>query len=70
MKRFWLKRIEDETGISGTGCVAQGVIFDDGSCVVRWLTDVRSTCVYSSIADVEKIHGHKGKTLIDIVDVN
>ena len=29
MKLFELRRDVDETGISGTGTVAQGVIFDD-----------------------------------------
>ena len=29
-KMFYLKRVEDESGISGTGRIAQGVIFDNG----------------------------------------
>ena len=31
MKIFYLKRTEDETGVSGTGRVAQGFVFDNGS---------------------------------------
>ena len=30
MKMFYLKRGEDESGVSGTGRVAQGFIFDNG----------------------------------------
>ena len=61
---FYLDREEDATGVSGTGVVAEGVQFSDGSCVLRWLTGVRSTVFYNSIADVDYIHGHKGATKI------
>ena len=27
MKPFWLERVEDESGVSGVGRVAEGVIF-------------------------------------------
>jgi hypothetical protein len=64
---FVLNRIEDETGISGTGVVAEGVIFTDGTVAVRWLTETASMGVYQSIEDVETIHGHGGKT--EIVDL-
>lgn len=64
MRTFHLNRVVDETGISGTGIVAQGVVFDDGSCALRWLTEHRSTAVYDSVATLEKIHGHGGKTLL------
>jgi hypothetical protein len=36
MKTFELYRIDDATGISGTGIVAQGVVFDDGTCAFGW----------------------------------
>lgn len=65
MRRFWLKRTEDETGISGTGYVAQGCMFSDGTCVIRWMTEFRSTAIYASHEDLEKIHGHGGKTVIE-----
>jgi hypothetical protein len=61
---FYLNRQEDATGISGTGLVAEGVVFSDGTCVVRWITPVRSAVFYNSIADVTYIHGHQGKTKI------
>lgn len=59
---FQLVRHEDETGISGTGAVAEGVKFSDGTCVLRWLTEHSSTAVYASISELEAIHGHNGKT--------
>jgi hypothetical protein len=61
---FELHRDEDETGISGTGVVAQGVIFDSGKVALSWLTEHTSVAVYDSIRDVERIHGHGGKTRV------
>lgn len=64
MKTFELHRTDDESGVSGTGIVAQGAIFDDGTVALRWLTTHRSSTFYAKMADVEKIHGHGGKTKI------
>jgi hypothetical protein len=64
MKLFELHRDVDETGISGTGVVAEGVEFSDGSCAMRWRTGTTSTAIYTSVADVEIIHGHNGATRI------
>jgi len=30
MKPFWLQRVEDDSGVSGVGLVAEGVIFSNG----------------------------------------
>lgn len=62
MRTFELHRIEDETGISGTGIVAEGVEFHDGTCALRWRTAHRSTSFYENRKTVEAIHGHNGKT--------
>lgn len=68
-RRFVLQRHEDETGVSGTGTVAWGVCFPDGIVVTRWaVTEIRQTCVWASIADLEAIHGHNGKTTIEWLD--
>ena len=61
---FVLRRDEDETGVSGTGVVAQGIEFSDGTVAMRWMVDLRSTAIYDSIEDVEKIHGHGGRTKV------
>ena len=69
MKLFELRRTEDESGISGTGTVAQGVIFDNGTCVLTWLTEYTSVAVYANVETVIKIHGHGGKTkMVQIAD--
>lgn len=71
MKLFELRRAEDESGISGTGTVAQGVIFDNGTCVLTWLTEHTSVAMYQNIETVARIHGHNGKTkVIQIADLD
>lgn len=67
MRNFVLDRIEDKSGVSGTGIVAEGVEFGDGTVALRWLSDTASTVFYSCMEDVEKIHGHNGATRIEFV---
>ena len=67
MRRFELDRLEDATGISGTGVVAEGVEFYDGTVAMRWRTGIASTAVYDSLKDVEAIHGHGGRTVIRLL---
>lgn len=63
MRDFVLHRRNDATGVSGTGTVAEGVEFADGSVAVRWRGDWRSTVVYEQgMAAVRHIHGHGGAT--------
>jgi hypothetical protein len=48
---FTLIRHVDESGISGTGRVLDGVIFHTGQVVICWRTDINvDTSGYSSIA--------------------
>jgi hypothetical protein len=48
VRRFVLDRVRDETGISGTGVVAEGVLFStgwvaltghNGATLLRWLDE-------------------------------
>lgn len=59
---FQLHRSEDVSGVSGTGIVADGIVFDDWTTVVRWRGDTRSTVIWDSPSDMMAIHGHGGKT--------
>jgi hypothetical protein len=63
MRRFVLWRRNDATGVSGPGAVAEGVIFGDGTCALRWRTSKRSSAVYDSFDDLLSIHGHDGATI-------
>ena len=62
MQPFWMVRNEDVSGTSGTGLVAEGVLFSNGWCAMTWLTKYKSVSYYQSIAELEAIHGHNGKT--------
>lgn len=68
LRRFRLRRNEDESGVSGTGYVAEGVKFTDGKCVIKWITDTSSIGIYHSWVEMMAIHGHGGKTVIEWVD--
>ena len=65
MTIFYLKREEDESGISGTGRVAQGFVFDNGKVAVTWLSEHPSVTIYDNIGEVHAIHGHGGKTMVE-----
>lgn len=62
VKSFYLYRTEDESGISGTGRVAQGFVSDNGKAALFWLSAHPSVTVYDSVGEVQAIHGHSGKT--------
>lgn len=67
-RRFVLERIEDESGVSGTGIVAEGVEFSTGQCALSWLAPPSSLGVYANIKSLERVHGHDGKTLVKWID--
>lgn len=67
-ERFVLNRLEDATGISGTGIIADGVRFRDGKCVLKWRGYQSSITIFESLHDLEVIHGHGGKTVVEWID--
>ena len=64
VRTFFLHRLEDESGVSGTGRVAEGAIFSNGWVALVWLSETPSVSFYPTIDAVEAIHGHEGKTRI------
>jgi len=62
MRRFEMHRKVDETGISGTGHIADGCLFDDGTVVVRWRTATPGTTTFASLDHAKAVHGHAGAT--------
>lgn len=69
---FVLRRNEDVTGVSGTGIVADGAIFPAAGksvCVVRWRGERGSTVVWDHLGHVKDIHGHDGRTVVELVPV-
>ena len=69
MKLFHFYRGEDQSGVSGTGAVVEGVQFTNGWCALRWISSHSSICFYRSIEEVRQIHSHGGKTEIVIHDL-
>lgn len=67
-RRFLLHRRIDVTGVSGTGIVADGVMFDDGICVLHWRGEDRSTVLWESLDPLQRVHGHDGATRVAWVD--
>lgn len=79
LRRFRLRRVEDESGVSGTGVVALGVQFPDGAVVFEWLNDQNESVDTSQngltlkqapdgIEDTIEVHGHGGKTVVEWID--
>ena len=64
MKTFFLNRKEDVSGVSGTGIVAEGVIFSDGQVVLSWFGQHHSITIWPSLDDMLAVHGHEGRTEI------
>ncbi|CAM5717931.1 hypothetical protein [Streptomyces fumanus] len=59
---FTLERDTDITGVSGTGTVADGVLWPDGTVSIRWRGDRPSIVFWESLPDAEHVHGHQGAT--------
>ena len=68
IRPFHLVRNEDQSGISGTGIVAWGVVFPDGHTVLRWNTKWHTTGVYDSLEQMLEIHGHGGMTVVQFME--
>lgn len=58
MKTFHIIRNADESGVSGTGKVLQGTVFDDGTTVIRWTVEnsPNSTAIYDTFEDFKHLH--------------
>jgi len=68
MKRFYLVRYEDESGVSGVGVIAEGILFSNWMCILNWLTEHRSQGIYRNPDEMMAIHGHDGRTVLVFVD--
>ncbi len=64
---FEMWRDSDETGMSGTGHVADGVEMPDGRCIMWWLVPPWTATFYGSMADLVRLHGHRDRQPVRIV---
>lgn len=69
-RRFVLDRGVDVTGVSGTGIVAEGVLFENGVACVQWLSDFPTSVVFHQrgMESIDAVHGHHGQTRIVFLD--
>lgn len=67
-RRFYLQRHHDVTGTSGSGRVADGVLWPDGTATIRWRGEHQSTVHWDRIDSAERVHGHGGATEIVWID--
>jgi hypothetical protein len=79
MRRFELVRNEDESGVSGTGVVAEGVQFESGACVFEWFNEKNPNVNTTQngltvkpgpdgVKDLLEVHGHDGRTELRWID--
>jgi hypothetical protein len=70
LRGFSILRTTDLTGVSGTGVVAEGVVFNDGTAELRWVVKakladgsmrkINSVTMFADWRDVALLHGHGG----------
>ena len=65
IRPFSLKRLEDETGVSGTGMVAYGAVLPSGKVIIEWTTENKTIEMFKDIDEMIRLHGHGGKTQIE-----
>ena len=53
---FPMVRNADETGVSGTGVVAEGCVFSNGKCVVEWIGATPCTQVWPTFDCFKAVH--------------
>jgi len=67
---FELVRHTDISGVSGTGAVAEGCVFTDGSVALRWRGANPSTAIWPDLDSIIAVHGHRGATVVRWLDVS
>lgn len=66
-RRFFLMRKIDETGMSGTGRVAEGVELPNGVAVMWWLVPEYCVSIYKSVKELHAIHKHGKNNTTELV---
>lgn len=61
---FYLYRHNDVSKTSGTGVVADGVLFPNSMVSLCFRSQRRSIANWESIEDLKEVHGHNGDTVL------
>lgn len=69
-RRFLLVRNTDVTGVSGTGVVAEGVLFSNGVVALQWTSEFPTSVVFHQrgMESVAAVHLHNGATVVQWLD--
>ena len=62
VRPFYLHRIVDASGVSGTGIVAVGAVLPSGKAILEWRSRWKTVTVFESVDQIVLIHGHGGRT--------
>jgi hypothetical protein len=64
LRKFWMERTDDESGVSGAGVVLEGVVLTGGHVVVHWLSQSPKDAitVFESIDSFLAVHVFSHKT--------
>jgi len=65
---FVLVRDKDVTGRSGTGIVAEGIVFMDGIVILKWLREPYALGIYETLEALISVHGHEGNTHVEFIE--
>lgn len=53
---FTIERRFDESGVSGTGQVLEGVVFSDGSVAIHWFSEYQSHTIFPDLDTFLHVH--------------
>lgn len=68
MKRGYLERFVDVSGVSGIGNIAEVCISSNGRVAVFWPPPNESVASFPNVATLLNVHGHQGKTRLVLLD--
>jgi hypothetical protein len=64
IRTFYLNRITDISGMSGTGIIAVGSVYPNGEAHMLWVSFKSSFELHKSVDALMDIHGHNGATVL------
>ena len=68
VRRFQLRRLEDLSGVSGIGIVAEGVEFGNGKVALCWTSKYDIDSIIANMHTLLAVHGHGGRTVVEWID--
>ncbi len=70
IRRFYILRHQDISGIAGTGRIVEGVIFPNGRIYLQWRGPVASFVEFDDFAQFAHVYLHEGHGCNSVVWVD